>query len=93
VSDKIPEDVRKFMASRSGVDAVVQRIGLDTWDLLLIDAGGDWTRMVTTTKEAAESAAKELGGTLHDGWDADDLAKRMNRHDDWSSPGGHRRAV
>ena len=93
MSEKIPEDARKFATGRSGVDAVVQRIGLDTWDLLLIDVDGDWTRMVTTTKEAAEASAKELGATPHDGWDADDLAKRMNRHDDWSTPGGPHRAV
>jgi len=92
VSQRIPEDVRKFVAGRD-VDGVVQHIGLDTWDLLLIDADGDWTRMVTTTKEAAEAAAKELGATVHDGWDSDELAKRMNRHDDWAAPGSRHRAV
>ena len=94
MSEKIPEDVRRFAGRHSdGLDAVVQPIGLDTWDLLLIDRNGDWTRLVTTSKESAEAAAKELGATPHDGWDADELAKRMNRHDDWSEPGGHRRAV
>jgi hypothetical protein len=93
VSEKVPEDVRRFVAGRDGIDAVVQRIGLDTWDLLLIDADGNWERMVTTTKEAAEAAAKELGATLHEGWDADELAKRMNRRDDWNEPGGRRRAI
>ena len=93
MSEKIPDDVRRFAKEHSGIDGVVQRIGLDTWDLLLIDADGSWTRMVTTTKEAAEGAAKELGAEVHDGWDADELAKRMNRRDDWSSPGGQRRAV
>jgi len=93
VSERIPDDVRKFASGREGVDAVVQRIGLDTWDLLLIDADGGWTRMVTTTRETAEAAAKELGATIHDGWDADELAKRMNRHDDWASSGGRHRAV
>ncbi|HEY7280186.1 MAG TPA: hypothetical protein VID47_01225 [Actinomycetota bacterium] len=92
MSEKIPDDVRRFVSGRE-VDAVVQRIGLDTWDLLLIDASGDWTRWVTVTKESAEAAARELGATVHDGWDADELAKRMNRHDDWTEPGGHRRAV
>jgi len=93
VSDKIPDDVRTFASGREGVDAVVQRIGLDTWDLVLIDGDGDWTRWVTTSKEAAEAAAKELGATVHDGWDADELAKRMNRRDDWSTPGARHRAV
>ncbi len=94
MSDKISEDVRRFAGRHSnGLDAVVQRIGLDTWDLLLIDASGDWTRWVTTSKESAEAAAGELGATVHEGWDADELAKRMNRHDDWNEPGAHRRAV
>ena len=93
MSEKIPDDVRKFVAEHSGLDAVVQRIGLDTWDLLLIDAEGNWTRLVTTTEEAAKAAAAELGAEVHDGWDADELAKRMNRRDHWNSPGGQRRAV
>jgi hypothetical protein len=93
MSERIPEDVRRFTTGRSGVDGVVQRIGEGTWDLLLIDADGDWTRMVTTSKESAEAAAKVLGATVHDGWDSDDLAHRMNRHDDWSPAGGRHRAV
>jgi hypothetical protein len=93
VSEKIPDDVRSFAAAHDKVDAVVQRIGLDTWDLLLIDGDGNWTRMVTTSKESAEAAAKDLGADLHDGWDADELAKRMNRRDNWNEPGGVRRAV
>jgi hypothetical protein len=93
MSDKIPEDVRDFAKERSSVDAVVQRIGHDTWDLLLIDGEGAWTRWVTTSKEGAEAAAKELGAELHDGWDADELAKRMNRRDEWNTAGGTRRAV
>jgi hypothetical protein len=93
MSERIPDDVRRFATGRGGIDGVVQRIGLDTWDLLLIDAGGDWTRVVTTTKESAEAIAKELGATVHDGWDADELAKRMNRHDDWAAPGSRHRAV
>jgi hypothetical protein len=93
VSERIPEDVRRFVAGRDGVDAVVQRIGHDTWDLLLIDGDGSWERMVTASKEAAEAAAGELGAEVHDGWDADELAKRMNRRDEWNDPGGRRRAV
>ena len=94
MSGQIPEDVRRFAKEHAdGLDAVIQRIGLDTWDLLLIGANGDWTRWVTNSKESAEAAGKELGAAVHDGWDADELAKRMNRHDDWTEPGGHRRAV
>jgi hypothetical protein len=93
VTEKIPPDVRQFAQGRSDVAGVIQRIGLDTWDLVLVDAEGNWTRMVTTSKEAAESAAKDLGVEPHVGWDTDDLAKRMNRRDHWNQPGGQRRAL
>lgn len=94
MSDKIPDDVRRFASEHSdGLDAVVQRIGLDTFDLVLIAGDGSWTRWVTTSKESADAAAKELGATVHEGWDADELAKRMNRRDEWNTPGGQRRAV
>ena len=93
MSEKIPDDVRRFAAEHEDVAAVVQRIGHDTWDLLLIDGEGNWTRWVTTSKEGAEAAATELGAEVHDGWDADDLARRMNRRDHWNTPGGQRRAV
>jgi hypothetical protein len=93
VTERIPPDVRRFADERQDVAGVVQRIGLDTWDLLLIDPEGNWTRLVTTSKESAEAAAKELGAELHDGWDSDELAKRMNRRDHWNVPGGQRRAI
>jgi hypothetical protein len=93
VSEKVPDDVRRFAREHEGVDGVVQRIGLDTWDLVLIDGDGNWTRLVTTSKEGAVAAAEELGATVHDGWDADELAKRMNRRDHWNAPGGQRRAI
>lgn len=90
---KIPNEVRRFVAERKDIDAVVQRIGLDTWDLLLIDGGGNWTRMVLVSKEQAEQAAKDLGLESHDGWDDESIAKRMNRRDHWNEPGGQKRAL
>ena len=93
VTERIPRDVQRFASERHDVAGVIQRIGLDTWDLLLIDADGNWTRLVTASKEAAEAAGRELRVELHDGWDADDFAKRMNRRDHWNAPGGQRRAV
>ena len=84
MSDKIPEDVRRFAGDHSdGVDAVIQRIGLDTWDLLLIAGTGEWTRWVTTSKETAEAAAGALGATVHDGWDARRVALQPNMFPDF----------
>ena len=93
MTEKIPPDVRRFAQEGRDIAGVIQRIGVDTFDLLLIDAEGNWTRMVTTSKEAAESAAMELGIEPHDGWDDDELAKRMNKRDHWNTPGGQRRAL
>ena len=90
---KITSDLRRFAMVQPEVEAVVQRIGRDTWDLVLIDVDGNWNRGVFESKEEAEAAANELGVRVHDGWDDDRLAKRMNRRDHWNQPGGQRRAL
>jgi hypothetical protein len=77
---------------RSDVEAVLQRCGRDTWDLVLIDVDGSWTRWVFVSREAAEAAAEDLGVPLHEGWDAR-MTQRMNRRDHWGEPGGQRRAL
>jgi hypothetical protein len=77
---------------RPDVEAVLQRCGRDTWDLVLVDVDGNWTRWVFVSREAAEEASGELGITLHDGWDAR-MTQRMNRRDHWGEPGGQRRAL
>ena len=88
----MPKDARAFVAQHDGVQAVVQRIGADTFDLILIDAEGNWDRWVLPSAQAALDAAEALGVAAHDGW-PDDLAKRMNRRDHWNVPGGQRRAL
>jgi hypothetical protein len=90
---KVPAELRRFASEHQGVDAVIQRIGLDTWDLLLIDAEGNWTRAVYLTRDECEEAADQLDVTVHEGWDDESLAKRMNRRDHWNEPGGQRRAL
>ena len=93
MTSRISADTRRFVAGRSDVDAVIQRIGLDTWDLLLIDREGNWTREVMASEEECKVAAGELGATIHVGWDDETIAKRMNRRDHWNQPGGRRRAL
>jgi hypothetical protein len=77
---------------RSDVEAVLQRCGRDTWDLVLIDVDGTWTRWVFVSREVAEAVAEDLGVPLHHGWDAR-MTQRMNRRDHWGEPGGQRRAL
>jgi hypothetical protein len=88
----IPPDLRRFVTYRQGVEAVLQRCGLGTFDLLLIDVDGNWTRGVFTASEVAEAVADDLGVPLNQGWN-DRIARRMNRRDHWNDPGGQRRAL
>jgi len=83
----------RFAQEHGPVDAVIQRIGLDTWDLLVIDEAGNWTREVFTSKEECRLTAEAIGATVHEGWDDETIAKRMNRRDHWNEPGGQRRAL
>ena len=85
-------EVRTFALLHLDVEAVLQRCGLRTHDLVLIDGDGNWTRAVFTSEEAAESAAETLGVPVHKGWD-DRMTRRLNRRDHWSEPGGQRRAL
>jgi hypothetical protein len=86
-------ELRRFVEGREGLDAVIQRIGLETWDLLVIDGEGNWTREVFTSEEECKAAADTLGVRVHEGWDDEAIAKRMNRRDHWNDPGGQRRAL
>lgn len=90
---RIPGELREFATLRPDVEAVLQRCGAATYDLILIDLEGDWTRAVFASQEEAEAAAADLGVPLHHGWDDDRLVRRMNKNDPWNEPGGHRRAL
>jgi diketogulonate reductase-like aldo/keto reductase len=85
-------ELRRFATYRQGVEAVLQRCGIDTFDLLLIDVDGNWTRGVFPSKETAAAVADDLGVPLNDGW-TDRMVKRMNRRDHWNDPGGQQRAL
>ena len=89
---RTPGELRQFVLLRPDVEAVLQRCGLDTYDLLLIDLNGNWTRWVFPSEEGAVAVADDLEVPLHRGWD-DRMAKRMNKRDHWNDPGGQRRAL
>ncbi len=90
---RTPTELRRFALFHRDVEAVLQRCGKDTFDLLLVDLDGNWTRWVFPSPEAAESVAGDLQIPLHHGWDDDRMAKRMNKRDHWNEPGGQRRAL
>jgi hypothetical protein len=93
VAASVPADFRRFAIVGEDVEAVIQRIGKDTFDCLLMDVDGNWTRAVFPSQDMAEEACRDLGVRFHHGWDDARLARRMNRRDHWGEPGGQRRAL
>ena len=87
-----PAELREFAILRQDVEAVLQRCGLDTYDLILIDLEGNWTRWVFPSEELAVAVARDPGVPLHLGWD-ERMVRRMNRRDHWNQPGGQQRAL
>lgn len=70
---------------------MVQRIGRNTWDCVLVDVDGNWTRAVFPSKEVALAVCSDLQIRVTEGWDAR-MQQRMNRRDHWGDPGGQQRA-
>ena len=90
---RVRAHLREFAKLQPEVEGVVQHVGLKTWDLLLIDAKGRWTRDEFASKEEAFEACRRLGVRGHDGWEDRRMVRRMDRADHWSEPGGQRRAL
>jgi len=87
-----PAELRRFASLHPEVEAVLQRCGRSTWDLLLIDVDGDWVRAVVPSEAAGQTLADRLGVRLHRGFEDARLARRMSRADPWSGSSGRRRA-
>ena len=90
---RTPSALREFVKLNPEVEAVLQHVGLLTWDLVLIDAGGNWIREEFGSEETAETCARHLGIRVSRGWEDPRMARRMNKRDHWNRPGGRRRAV
>jgi hypothetical protein len=91
---RLPTELRRFVQLRSDVEAVLERCGRETFDLVLIDAGGEWTRWVLPSEDAGLAMAADLGIPVHRGWEADPrMTLRMNRNDPWKGARGTRRAL
>jgi hypothetical protein len=88
---RAPSGLREFAKLRPEVEAVLQHVGLGTWDLVLIDVTGLWVRDEFASEEAAETACRELGIRLHRGWDPR-IVRRIGSRDHWNTPDGQRRA-
>jgi len=90
---RVPNGLRDFSKLHREVEAILQHVGLRTWDLVLIDVEGNWIRDVFDSDETAEIACHELGIRMHRGWDDSRLVRRMNARDHWNGPHGQRRAL
>ena len=83
VTVRTPADLRTFVVLRPDVEAVLQRCGRETYDLVLIDLDGNWTRWVFPSEEAAAAwpktwhAACTKAGTT--GWSAGEQARSLER--------------
>ncbi len=88
-----PPRLREFVKMRPETEAVIQHVGLDTWDVLLVDVDGIWIREEFGSEEAARAACSSLGVRCHSGWDEARISRRMNSRDHWGNPGGQRRAL
>lgn len=93
MGERPPGRLHDFVRLHTEVEAVLQHVGLHTWDLVLIDVEGNWTRDEFASAEEAEGACRALGIRVHRGWDDPRMARRMNARDHWNRPGGQRRAL
>ena len=90
---RAPNALREFAKLRPEVEAVLQHVGLRTWDLVLVDATGLWVRDEFESEEAAEATCRELGIRLRRDWDDPRLVRRMSVRNHWTTPDGQRRAL
>jgi hypothetical protein len=93
VTGRVPHRLREFVKLRPEVEGVVQFVGKETWDLLLIDVTGLWVREEFPSREVALEACRLLGIRASEGWDDPRMARRMAGRDHWSTPDGQRRAT
>ncbi len=88
----VPKDLRRFLEGRRDVEAVLQRVGHATYDVVFVDGGGEWTHWVVESEEAAASLAEAAGAPLHIEW-TEPLSRRVNDGNPWADPKGQRRAL
>ena len=67
-----PKDLRRFLDGRADVEAVVQRVGHQTYDVVFVDGAGEWTHwVVESTDDRATWVQLELTVSPHRLTDAD----------------------
>ena len=85
-----------FAQSRPGTEAVTQRIGARSTQVILVAPSGEWLREVVGSLEEARALCERLGLAHHDAW-PDALRRSMTSFrrspEDWArAPYPERRA-
>jgi hypothetical protein len=93
MSASVPDQLERFARHGNDVVGVLQRVGAGTYDLVLIDAEGNWERAVVAAEATARDFCEATQTPLHDGWEDPALAQRANSLDAWATEGAKRRAI
>lgn len=89
----LPTGLYEFAKTHPEAEGLVQHVGRETWDLILIDHTGLWIRGEFAAEEEAVAACRRLKLRISTGWDDPRMARRMNARDHWNTPDGQRRAL
>jgi len=90
---RAPSALVEFAKLHPEVEGVIQHVGRETWDLVLVDVSGLWVREEFPSPEAAEAVCERLGVRAHRGWDDPRIGRRMAARDHWATRDGQRRAT
>jgi hypothetical protein len=93
VSVRAPRRLHEFVALHPDVEAVLQHVGLRTWDLVLVDLSGLWVREEVRSEAEAEALCADLRIRLSRGWEDARIARRMAARNHWTTSDGQRRAL
>lgn len=89
----LPPRLYAFAKFHPEAEGIVQHVGRETWDLILVDQTGVWVRGEFSDEEAAHAACARLKLRSADGWTDPRIARWMNTRDHWNTPEGQRRAL
>lgn len=85
---EIPDSAVEFVKTRDGVEAVIQRIGLNTTQVNFVAEDGEWLRIVVPSVEIGRKMSKRLRIEAHDGY-PDHIRLRMGNYqrppEDWAA--------
>ena len=89
----LPPGLYEFAKFHPEAEGIVQHVGRETWDLILVDHTGVWVRGEFPSQEAANLACRRLKLRTSEGWDDPRPARWMNSRDHWNTAEGQRRAL